>query len=98
MGRGSPGRCRLGHEPFVVENRLDFSLTTDIEGQFPVVAGHILDAVTLVRAVTEDKVQRIVHMAALMPGRARQDPSRGFQVSVRYSIELNDITMLLGSA
>src|SRR5487761_265273 len=67
-----------GHMPVVLENRPDTSLVADIADCFPIVTGDITDLDRLVAAAREHAVERVVHMAALMPGQAQADPLLGF--------------------
>ncbi len=70
-----------GYEPIVYDYRLDYSLAGDIEGQFEAIQGDIGDLDRLTSILKERKVQRLVHMAALMPPDAQKDPLNGFKVN-----------------
>lgn len=85
-----------GHQPVVLENRPDFSLTREIEGQFPVVTGDVTDLGSVVQPLMEHKVQRIVHMAALMPDQAQDDPARGFHVNAAGAVNVFEAARAAG--
>jgi UDP-glucose 4-epimerase len=70
-----------GFQPIVYDYRLDYSLAGDIEGQFEAIQGDILDLERLTSILRERRVQRLVHLAALMPPDAQQDPLNGFRVN-----------------
>ena len=70
-----------GHLPIVLENRPDTSLVADIADRFPIVTGDITDLGGLLDVAREHSVERVVHMAALMPGQAQADPRLGFSVN-----------------
>jgi UDP-glucose 4-epimerase len=86
----------LGHQPVVFENRPDHSLTADIEGEFPVCIGDVTDLSSLVSAATEHGVDRVVHMAALMPGQVQSDPALGFQVNAVGAVNVCEMARIVG--
>ena len=86
----------LGHVPVVLENRPDHSLTADIEGQFPVCEGDVTDLPSLVAVATEHGVDRVVHMAALMPGQVQADPALGFRVNALGAVNVCEMARVLG--
>ena len=86
----------LGHVPVVLENRPDRSLTADIEGHFPVCEGDVTDLDSLVAAATEHGVDRVVHMAALMPGQAQADPLTGFRVNALGAANVCEMARRVG--
>jgi UDP-glucose 4-epimerase len=67
--------------PVVFENRADLSLVRDIAGEFDIVQGDINDLSALIRALRKYKIQRVVHMAALMPPATEPEPYKGFVVN-----------------
>jgi len=85
-----------GHLPIVLENRPDFSLTRDIAGEFPVVEADITDLSALVAAAKEHSVDRVVHMAALMPGQVQADPFLGFQVNAVGAVNICEMARQVG--
>ena len=86
----------MGHVPVVFENRPDHSLTRDIEGQFPVCVGDVTNLSSLVAAATEHGVERVVHMAALMPGHVQADPLTGFAVNAVGAVNVCEMARVLG--
>jgi UDP-glucose 4-epimerase len=70
-----------GYAPIVYDYRLDYSLAGDIEGQFEAIQGDIGDLERLTAILKERNVQRLVHLAALMPPDAQKDPLNGFKVN-----------------
>ncbi|MBA3368198.1 MAG: NAD-dependent epimerase/dehydratase family protein [Geodermatophilaceae bacterium] len=85
-----------GHLPVVLENRPDPSLTRDIAGQFPVVEADITDLSALVAAAEEHSVERVVFMAALMPGQVQADPLLGFQVNAMGAVNVCEMARQVG--
>ena len=87
-----------GHVPVVLENRPDLSLVADIADRFPVVTGDITDLDFLVDAVRDHAVDRIVHMAALMPGQVQADPHLGFVVNALGAVNVFEAARRTGVA
>jgi len=85
-----------GHLPVVLENRQDRSLTLDLPDDVPVVEADVLDLPALVRAAREHSVERVVHMAALMPGKAQADPVLGFQVNALGAVNVFEMARQVG--
>lgn len=85
-----------GHLPVVLENRPDMSLVADIAGRFPVVTGDITDLDSLIEVAHAHSVDRVVHMAALMPGQAQADPRLGFEVNAVGAVNVCEMARLLG--
>jgi len=56
-----------GHRLVLYDARTDFSLIPDLEGRVDVVTGDLLDLPCLVRTVLGKKVERILHLAAMLP-------------------------------
>jgi UDP-glucose 4-epimerase len=88
--------CARGYSPVVFENRLDFSLVSDLEGRFEVVPGDIGDVAGLTRAFQQHQIQRVVHMAALMPPAAEADPYHGFIVNGLGTVNVLEAASLAG--
>lgn len=82
--------------PVVFENRIDLSLVQDLVGQFDIVQGDINDLSGLLRALQKYKVQRVVHMAALMPPATEPDPYKGFIVNGLGTINVLEAACLAG--
>jgi len=85
-----------GHLPVVLENRPDLSLVRDLAGQFPVVQADITDLDALLRAMEQHEVERVVHMAALMPGQVQADPALGFRVNALGAVIVFEAAHRLG--
>ena len=85
-----------GHLPVVLENRPDMSLVADIAGRFPVVTGDITDLDGLTEVAHAHSVDRVVHMAALMPGQAQADPRLGFEVNAVGAVNVCEMARRLG--
>jgi UDP-glucose 4-epimerase len=85
-----------GHLPVVLENRPDTSLVADIAGRFPVVTGDITDLDGLIEVARAHSVDRVVHMAALMPGQAQADPRLGFEVNALGAVNVCEMARRLG--
>lgn len=81
----------MGHEPTIYDSRLDFSLAPDlidiIEKQH-IVVGDILDLATLIRTLQKNRIQRIIHLAALMPGAAQANPAVGLTVNCLGTVKV----------
>lgn len=86
----------LGHEPVVFENRPDYSLVDDLRDEFELVRGDINDLVSLVRACKEHEIQRVIHMAALMPPDAQADPLNGFRVNALGTVQVLEAARIAG--
>jgi UDP-glucose 4-epimerase len=82
--------------PIVFENRVDLSLVRDRVGQFEIVQGDINDLAALVRTFQNHRIQRVVHMAALMPPAAEADPFKGFIVNGLGTVNILEAASLTG--
>ena len=67
-----------GVEPIVYDQRADFRLVSDIRGDIELVVGDINDLATLTRVFLERRVERVVHMAALIPPATETNALNGF--------------------
>jgi UDP-glucose 4-epimerase len=77
-----------GHLPIVLENRPDTALVADIADRFPIVTGDITDLDGLIEVARTHAVERVVHMAALMPGQVQADPLLGFRVNAAGAVNI----------
>jgi UDP-glucose 4-epimerase len=77
-----------GVEPIVYDNRADFRLVSDIRDDFEFVPGEINDLARLTRILLERRVERVVHMAALIPPNSETDALRGFRVNGLGSVQV----------
>ncbi len=82
--------------PVVFENRVDLSLVRDLAGRFEIVQGDINDLSALIRALQKYEIQRVVHMAALMPPAAEADPYKGFAVNGGGTVNVLEAASLTG--
>ncbi|MCA1645138.1 MAG: NAD-dependent epimerase/dehydratase family protein [Chloroflexi bacterium] len=85
-----------GLRPIIFENRPDLSLVSDIADQFEVVRGDINDVAGLTRVLLDHHVQRVVHMAALMPPDAQRDPLNGFRVNAFGTVQVLEAARIAG--
>jgi UDP-glucose 4-epimerase len=86
--------CARQIRPIVFENRIDLSLVQDLVGQFEVIQGDINDLAALIRVLQKHKIQRLVHMAALMPPAAEADPYKGFIVNALGTVNVLEAASL----
>lgn len=70
-----------GLRPVVLDTRPDFALVRDIQDRFDFVPGDVTDLPALMRVVREHEVGRIVHLAAVMPPAAQENPPLGWKVN-----------------
>lgn len=85
-----------GHAPVVFENRPDLSLVGDLRDGFELVRGDINDLACLVRTFQEHEVRRVIHMAALMPSGAQEDPLNGFRVNAFGTVQVLEAARISG--
>jgi UDP-glucose 4-epimerase len=85
-----------GLEPVAYDVRPDFSLLRDLEGKFELVRGDINDPATLTRTLLERRIQRLVHLAALMPPDAQADPLTGFRVNALGTVQVLEAARIAG--
>lgn len=88
--------CDRHIRPIVFENRIDLSLARDLVGRFEVVQGDITDLANLVRVLQKYRIQRVVHMAALMPPAAQADPFKGFAVNALGTVNVLEAASIVG--
>ncbi len=82
--------------PVAFENRIDLSLVQDVAGQFDVVQGDINDLSALIRALKKYKIQRVAHLAALMPPIAEAEPYKGFNVNALGTVSVLEAACIAG--
>jgi len=81
----------MGHKPIIYENGLDISLAPDFVTKVnkqDIVIGDILDLSSIIRTLKEHKIERIIHLAAVMPGTARVSPIIGLQVNCLGTVNI----------
>ena len=84
------------HRLVLYDARTDFSLIPDLEGRIEVVTGDLLDLPSLVRTVLEKKVERILHLAAMLPSQAQANPYQGFQVNALGTLHVLEAARIAG--
>jgi UDP-glucose 4-epimerase len=84
-----------GHRPIVYENRADTVLISDIVNKLDIVAGDILDIANIVRVLKKYEVNRIIHLAALMPGEAQANPLMGFKVNALGTVSVLEAARIM---
>ncbi len=84
-----------GHRPVVYENRMDSLLLPDIIDRIDIVMGDILDLAAVIRSIKEYKIQRICHLAALMPDQADANPLMGFQVNALGTVNILEAARIM---
>jgi UDP-glucose 4-epimerase len=77
-----------GYRPVVLEKRLDLSLLpADVARSIVLVEGDVTDLAGLVRTLADHKIQRVVHMAALITG-IQTDLLGGFEVNATGTVKV----------
>ena len=77
-----------GYRPVVLENRIDTSLVGDgIAGKIDLVEADITDLDALLRIFEQYKIQRVVHMAALITG-IQTELLKGFEVNATGTVKV----------
>lgn len=84
-----------GHRPVVYENRIDTLLLPDIIDKIDIVMGDILDLAAIIRSIKKYKIQRICHLAALMPDQAEDNPLMGFQVNALGTVNILEAARIM---
>lgn len=77
-----------GHRPVLYDSRADFTLIPDLVDRVDIVLGDLLDLPSLIRTVLGRKVERILHLAAMMPPQAQSNPYQGFQVNAQGTVNI----------
>ena len=77
-----------GYRPVVLENRIDTSLVGDeIAGKIELVEADVTDLDALVRIFGKNKIQTVVHMAALIAG-IQTELLQGFEVNATGTVKV----------
>lgn len=85
-----------GHRPVLYDSRPDYSLIADLEGRVDVIAGDLLDLPSLIRTTLERRVERLLHLAAMMPPQAQANPFLGFQVNALGTLNVLEACRIAG--
>jgi UDP-glucose 4-epimerase len=76
------------YRPVVLENRIDTSLVGDeIAGKIDLVEADITDLDALLRIIAKHRIQRVVHMAALIAG-IQTELLKGFEVNATGTVKV----------
>jgi UDP-glucose 4-epimerase len=85
-----------GYRPVVLENRIDLSLMSDdVVQNIVLVEGDITNLDGLVRIFGEHKIQRVVHMAVLIPG-IQTELLKGFEVNATGTVKVLEAATRVG--
>ncbi|MFN8702721.1 MAG: NAD-dependent epimerase/dehydratase family protein [Rhodospirillales bacterium] len=74
--------------PIVVDRRADFSLVSDIEGQFEFAELDITNFDAVERFLTTQRIDRIIHLAAFIDPNMDTEPFKSFQVNASGTVNL----------
>jgi UDP-glucose 4-epimerase len=85
-----------GIDPIVYDNRSEFRLVSDVSDDFEFVLGEINDVARLIRILLTRRVERIVHMAAVLPPSTEADALRGFRVNALGSVQVLEAARIAG--
>jgi len=84
-----------GHTPVIYDNRSDFSLLPDLSGELNLVVGDVLDFANVIRAVKENNIDRICHLAAVYPDAADANPLQGFQINAMSTVYMLEAARIM---
>jgi UDP-glucose 4-epimerase len=77
-----------GYRPVVLENRIDVSLVgEEIANQVELVEADVTELGALIRIFERHKIQRVVHMAALITG-IQEELLKGFDVNAAGTVKV----------
>lgn len=85
-----------GVRPLVLDARPDFTLVPELTDRFDFVPGDVLDLPGLMRLVKERQVRRIVHLAAVMPPAAQENPPLGWQINTWGTLNVLEAARTFG--
>jgi UDP-glucose 4-epimerase len=84
-----------GERPLVYDARADMSLVPELVDAIDLRVGDILDLPQILRLGQEFGVERILHLAALMPPPAQANPYQGFRVNAGGAVLMLEAARLL---
>ena len=87
-----------GIRPVLFENRVDTALLKDCEDGFTLIEGDILDLDRLSAAIGDHRIERVIHMAALMPDAAQADMALGWAVNATGTVNVLEAARRCGVA
>ncbi len=82
---------RDGLRPVLLDNREDFILMQDIKDKVDCVIGDVCDPRFVAQVIDDYKIDRIAHLAALMPGPAEANPRLGIRVGAEGTINILEV-------
>jgi UDP-glucose 4-epimerase len=85
-----------GVEPIVYDARSDYRLVSDVKDDFELVLGDINDLARLTRVLLQRRIERVVHMAALIPPNSETEALHGFRVNALGSIQVFEAARIAG--
>ena len=85
-----------GDRPVAFDLRPDIELIEDVVADVDVEAGDIRDWATVARAITEHDVDCLIHLAAILPDQAQQDPKLAVEVNVGGTVVICELARALG--
>ncbi len=85
-----------GAEVLAVDINEDFSLAPELEGIVNFRNTDVTDIVALEETLANFSPDAIVHMAAMLPIQAQQDPYRGYQINVMATANVLEVAKRLG--
>ena len=85
-----------GNEVVTYSRHIDTTLVKDIFGTFACVVGDILDLPRLIHTIRNHRVERIIHLSALMPVEAEANPYMGYKVNAEGSLNVLEAARLTG--
>ncbi len=80
--------------PVVFDLRDDFSLMPDLAGRFSFVRGDVTNAVSLPTVLRNERIDRIIHLAALIDPDMARLPFRSFVVNTQGTVNLLEAARL----
>ena len=83
-----------GHRPVVFDNRYDTLLVSDIVDRLDIVVGDIQDLPHLIQTINNYGVERIIHLAAIMPAPAEANPYIGYKINAEGSVNVLEAARL----
>ena len=71
------------------------SLVRDMADRLNIVLGDISDVTSIIRVLKENKIKRIIHLAALMPEDAEANPVKGFHVNAVGTVNILEAARIM---
>ncbi|WP_164737371.1 NAD(P)-dependent oxidoreductase [Georgenia sp. SYP-B2076] len=90
------GLVRAGHQAVVFDQRINEQNIGSIRDLVTLIQGDVCDRGQLAAVVTEHRVTRIIHLAALLSVHVQADPDRGLRVNALGTNNVFDVATRLG--